>query len=132
MSNENTNALKEAEVFALIREVIAGTPNEAAIEEYLVKKEEQAEARKAKEAERRAKKRAEGDDRQNTIKDILAANGDFMTVVDLTVAYNEQTGSDLVSQAIVTKVKNLIEAGVVEKADVKVGNATRKAYKFIG
>lgn len=126
MSENTEKKITEVEVFALIREAIAGTANEAVIEEYLTKKEEQIAKRKETDAARRAKKRAEGDDLQNEIATLITA--DPQTSSDLVAAYEAKYGTELTSQKVIARVKNLIEAGTVAKVDVKTATGKRVAY----
>lgn len=128
MSENTEKKITENEVFALIREAIAGTPNEAVIEEYLVKKEEQAAKRREADKARAAKKRAEGDNKQNTIKSLIT--DEFQTVNELVAAYEAQTGEELTPQGLSAKTKNLIESKQIEKAKVKTEAGIRTAYRL--
>lgn len=126
--SENTNVLKESEVFSLIREIIAGTPNEAVIEKYLAKKEEQAAKRREADKARAAKKRAEGDEKQAVIKSLIT--DEFQTITELIAAYEAQTNEEITSQGLTAKLKNLIESKQAEKAKVKTEAGTRTAYRL--
>ena len=126
MSENTEKKITEVEVFSLIREAIAGTANEAVIEEYLTKKEEQAAKRREKDAERRAQKRIEGDELQAEIAALITAEP--QTATDLVVAYEAAHGTTLTSQKVIAKVKNLVEGGTVAKVEVKTPTGKRVAY----
>lgn len=86
----------------------------------------QLEAKTEKAKERAAKKRAEGDELRDKIKDLLT--DDYQTVADIVAQIDDP---EITNAKVVARLTALCKAGTVEKTELKIDKRKVKGYKLI-
>jgi len=86
----------------------------------------QLEAKTEKAKERAAKKRAEGDELRDKVKDLLT--DDYQTVADIVAQIDDP---EITNAKVVARLTALCKAGIVEKTELKVDKRKVKGYKLI-
>ena len=91
------------------------------------KKINQIETKAQKAKEKAAEKKAEADELQNVIADILT--DEFVTIPEI---LNQIEGDEISAQKISARLKKLVDAGVAEKSEIKVaGGEGQKSRKLV-
>lgn len=81
----------------------------------------------AKAKERAAAKKAEADELLDRVKAVLT--GEYQVTADIVIALEDE---DVTAGKVQARLKKLVDAGIVEKTDVKVDKRTVKGYRLIG
>lgn len=117
------------EVLGFIADLAKGTENEVAISEYVEKELTTMANRAKKDEERRLQKRAEGDAFQAEVLSIITP--DYQTIDDVLAAYRAKFGKSVNQQAVVAKIRNLVDTDQVIKEKVKTPEGgARMAYRL--
>jgi len=87
----------------------------------------QLEAKTEKAKERAAKKRAEGDELRNKIKDLLTTD-DYQTVADIVAQIDDP---EITNAKVVARLTALCKTGTAEKTELKIDKRKVKGYKLI-
>ena len=95
--------------------------------DFVNKKIEHIETNAEKPKSQAAEKKAESDELQNVIADILT--DEFVTIPEI---LNQIEGDDISTQKISARLKKLVDAGVAEKSEIKVaGGEGQKSRKLV-
>lgn len=79
----------------------------------------------AKAKERAMAKKAEADELMDKVKAVLT--GEYQTTADLVIAIDDE---EVTAGKVQARLKKLVDAGLVEKTDMKVDKRTIKGYRW--